>query len=249
MNMHGEGYIGVDLDACVVLFKAEDMYSACLLSALEHEDKTHLIFPVERRISDAAIHKRYGSRVFPKFLAGFEQERLWKNMTGEERPKTWGELSDRIHAFLLEMPYDVRSRFDLERRAGSEPLAVDLREITPIQHVFHGSPTPPPSRPAPIPSAPSAPKGEAMPSLPAFAIPAAPKAPGAIPSAPKPGGTTARVWEIATAAYAKKADGGIVLDIDIKALRTEVINACTDEGINPGTAATQFGAWKKSKQL
>lgn len=245
MNLYGAGYIGVDLDAYKVLFKAEDMYSACLLSALEHEDKTHLIFPIERRRSDSALDKRAGPRVFPKFLAGYEQQRLYKNLTGEEWPKNFGELSDKLHALLLDMPYDVRSRFELEREAGPQPLAVDLREITPPKFVSHAFIPSAPASPAPMPSAPSGPKGEAMPSIPPFAIPAAPKAPAAIPSAPKPGGTTARVWEIANQTMADVPQPVS----DMKELRRVVIEACVEEGINPGTAATQFGAWKRSKGL
>jgi len=58
---------------------------------------------------------------------------------------------------------------------------------------------------------------------------------------PKEGSTTAKVWLIADQMNAN--DPG--LGYDSKEFRTCVINECTKDGINPSTAATQFGKWKK----
>lgn len=50
------------------------------------------------------------------------------------------------------------------------------------------------------------------------------------PSRPRDGSKTARVWELA----------------DELGDRAAVISACTNEGINPSTAATQYAKWKRS---
>lgn len=55
------------------------------------------------------------------------------------------------------------------------------------------------------------------------------------PPASKPSsGATKRVWEICDAHEGED--------------RSEIIAACTAEGINPSTAATQYGKWKKARQ-
>lgn len=65
--------------------------------------------------------------------------------------------------------------------------------------------------------------------------------------APSPKGSTGKVWEIADSHYHNVAeDGG---SVDVKALRTAVIQACIQAGINEATAGTQWSKWKKSKGL
>lgn len=58
------------------------------------------------------------------------------------------------------------------------------------------------------------------------------------PSRPKAGSTTAKVWDIADQ-MAEQAGG--MPD------RNDVIKACTDQGINPATASTQYGKWKRAQ--
>lgn len=58
---------------------------------------------------------------------------------------------------------------------------------------------------------------------------------------PKPGSTTARVWDIADALL-KDNEGA-----DKKELRALVLAACEKEGINKSTASVQFGKWWGSK--
>lgn len=53
---------------------------------------------------------------------------------------------------------------------------------------------------------------------------------------PKPGTATGKVWEIADQLSA---------DAKGPAPRGEVLKACEGEGINPSTAATQYGRWRK----
>ena len=63
------------------------------------------------------------------------------------------------------------------------------------------------------------------------------------PSAPRKPGATKMVWDIADARHA--ANPGL----DVKTLRKMIVAECEANGINGGTAATQFGKWKASKGL
>jgi len=65
---------------------------------------------------------------------------------------------------------------------------------------------------------------------------------GAIPSRPKEGSLTARVWEAADWLYSQQNPQ----DINSKSLRDDVIKVCTDNGVNPSTASTQYAKWKKA---
>lgn len=73
----------------------------------------------------------------------------------------------------------------------------------------------------------------------------APQANGSKPAGgrPKPGSTTAKVWDIADEVKANCR----TLDIHSKELRNRIVEECTEQGINPSTAATQFGKWKKDQ--
>lgn len=63
-------------------------------------------------------------------------------------------------------------------------------------------------------------------------VPARSSGPG---NRPKEGTTTGRVWEIA--------------DNMPNASRSDIIEACINEGINKATASTQYGKWKKGVAL
>jgi hypothetical protein len=63
---------------------------------------------------------------------------------------------------------------------------------------------------------------------------------GGVPTRPKEGTATGRVWAIADACY--EANGKATPD------RADVIAKATAEGINPSTVATQFAKWKRSVQ-
>lgn len=244
-------YLAIDMDAMKVLFKARDIRSACLISALFHEDVTHCIFPIERHEFSGKGNNIRNVRL-PGFLTTMEQRLLYKNLTGEESNGKYniGQLMDKLHELLVAIPEDERSLFSLEKAAGSSELAVDhmdAKNWTPPPFIAKL----PPSAPS-IPSAPSAPSAPwnapspGIPSAPsAPSPPRAPTAPKAPPSAPKPGGATARVWAIAEQFWMADENARS----DIKAFRKKVVDACEAEGLNGGTAATQFGAWKRSKGL
>ena len=234
-------YVALDLENMKVLFKAPDMRSACLISAMDFEQVTHCIFPVERTTETPKGGQRQAK--LPGFLTRMEQVVLYRNMTGQQGTVSLnaGDLMDTLHAMLLDYPNDARSLFALEKLAGLDSLEADERDIIPNAQPLIKLPSAPSLPSAPV--APSIPSAPGIPSAPK--IPAAPKLPSAPPTAPKAGSTTGKVWAIADQ---------IMADIpqpvsDLKELRRVVIEACEEEGINPGTAATQFGAWKRSKDL
>lgn len=233
-------YVALDLENMKVLFKAPDIRSACLISALDYEDTAHCIFPVER--DSAHYHheaKAKRSVRLPGFLTRMEQAILYRNMTGKDEPKIFGDLMAELHIALCDLPEMVPSLFELEKRAGPDSLPCDQGMPDPNNK-------PKVIQPVSIPLAPSTAPALAIPMAPRIPMaPAIPKAPGAIPMAPKPGGTTAKVWAIAESILAKATFG----PPDMKELRKLLVAECEAEGINPGTAGTQFAAWKRSKNL
>ncbi len=251
-------YIGVDLDKCAIMFKVPDMHTAALLSGTRYLDTTHFIFPVERQ---TAVEAKYRVRTLPKLLCGYEQQRIYKSITGEDWVGTYGALMDRLHEMLVDLPMTDINLFDLEREVGTDPLAADSMELQ-KRPVYQPVSVSVKSTPGPaIPSAPSAPaaasddapwlsaapKGPSAPTPPPAAMPSAPKPPSvpSIPSAPKTGSTTGRVWAIAEQTLSDVPNPVS----DWKEFRRVVVEECQAQGINPGTAATQFGAWKRSKGL
>lgn len=54
-------------------------------------------------------------------------------------------------------------------------------------------------------------------------------------------GLTKRVWDIADAVKAANPN------VDLKAIRKKIMEVCDSEGLNPGTAATQYGRWKNDR--
>jgi hypothetical protein len=69
--------------------------------------------------------------------------------------------------------------------------------------------------------------------------------------APKAGGKTARVWEIADRQLQlqREANEKTGAALDLKALRKAVAAACEAEGVNPSTMSVQFSKWKSTKNL
>ena len=65
---------------------------------------------------------------------------------------------------------------------------------------------------------------------------------GGIPTRPKAGTMTARVWEAADWLYSQQESK----DCNAKSLRDEVVKVCVDNGVNGSTASTQFAKWKKA---
>lgn len=290
-------YVALDLDNCKVLFKAECMQSACLISALEYPEVTHCIFPVarDRHPNDKKIG---GQRTLPKTLTVMECKILWRSITGAEwTSSNIGQLLDQLQEKLVELPCDQRSLMQLMSKAGPADLPIDIGDWPAWKRPPHyaevskpheaGKAPASPAMPWSIPAAPGA--AEGRPRLPWEAADPAPipaaqlpwedtppfagcdpnfnpgsnpensqtevhctghvdyaPAVATMPEAPKAAptkGATARVWAIADELLAKIGDG------DMKELKRRVVNAAEAEGLNGGTAGTQFGRWKASKGL
>lgn len=252
-------YIGVDLDKCEIMFKVPNIHAAALLSGTRYLDTTHYIFPIERQ---TAAESKYRVRTLPKLLCGYEQKKIYKSLTGTEWTGTFGDLMDKLHEMLLDLPMSDINIFELEREAGAETLRADLMELQkrpqyqPVSVPVKSTPSmPAPSIPSPPPMAPAAdapwlsaapkiPSAPTLPSAPSSPMPSAPSIPSA-PSAPKAGSTTGKVWAIADQFFSE--DGSQAHDI--KAFKSKVVAECEAQGINPGTAGTQFGAWKRARGL
>jgi hypothetical protein len=66
-----------------------------------------------------------------------------------------------------------------------------------------------------------------------------------VPTRPKEGSMTARVWEAADYYLGTQPNR----DADGKEFRNLIINCCVENGLNPSTASTQFAKWKKHHNL
>jgi hypothetical protein len=65
---------------------------------------------------------------------------------------------------------------------------------------------------------------------------------GALPTRPKAGTLTERVWQAGDWLYSQQSPQ----DINCRTLRDAVISTCVENGVNPSTASTQYAKWKKA---
>lgn len=157
---------------------------------------------------------------------------LIKNTTGEELPANalhdFGWLVQKAYTLAEALPLDQRSLFELQQ-AHNELKPVETTpklpfKAPPVIHRLSAAEVANYVPPSNEPKAPRAPK--------------APAAPGAAPAK----GSTKKVWDIADRVMAETG-----LTIGSKELRSKIIAACEAEGVNAGTAATQYGKWKATK--
>ena len=247
-------YICLDMDNLRILFKVPDIRTAGLLSALEHLEVTQWTFPTDWK----GLWRR---------LSMHEMRVLLKNSTGEDYKGTSvRDLGDRVLAALEAHPMSDVNGFRLMQQAGPNELPCDApltdADLEGRTHISKPAPPPAPRSVAPsIPSAPGIPSPPPLIAQP-WAVPAAPAAPSipsappmatvpSIPKAPPTKGATGRVWEIADRILSESEFKSMTKAevLANKAFRKVVIDACEAEGLNPGTAATQFGKWKASKQV
>lgn len=152
---------------------------------------------------------------------------LYKNTVGENHSSGIHDYATMVAAsygLAKEVPMEGRSVFDMNKELANLPKpAADI---------------PPPPRPAPIIVRTDPNAAPYVPPPPVPKAPAAPKAPGVKPSK----GSTGRVWEVADAVRAEMGGGPIT-----KEMRAAIIARCETQGINAGTAATQYGKWKATQ--
>ena len=169
-------------------------------------------------------------------LSDTEMKLLYRNMSGQEPPE-YSICVEQLRAYSKSWPAYHKSEVVLEAEAAKLPeQAGGKPPFQPVQVPYSDTQgaDPKPAEKAVITQeeakAASAPKR-------------APRDPSAPPAAPRTAGATGKVWAIADAILAE----GVLTDI--RAIRKEVIERCGKDGINPGTAATQYGKWKASKGL
>lgn len=140
----------------------------------------------------------------------------------------FGSLVNQAYALALEVPVDQRSLFELQQEhAKLKPVFTEPKlpfKPAPVIHRLSASEVQNYVPPGNEPKAPRAPK--------------VPSAPGAAPAK----GSTGKVWTIADRVLGESG-----LTVGSKELRSKIIAACEAEGINAGTAATQYGKWKATK--
>lgn len=153
---------------------------------------------------------------------------LIKNTTGQPYAEgsihDYGALIVKAYELAMEVPVDQRSLFELQKLDAKLPPVPEPK--LPFPHI-----------PVIVRMGAEAAAGY-VPPAPGPKVPKAPAAPGAAPAK----GSTGKVWTIADRVWGELGGGPITKDT-----RTKIIAACEAEGINPGTAATQYGKWKATK--
>ncbi len=150
---------------------------------------------------------------------------LYKNTTGQAPSNgihEYGKLIHDCYHLAVALPVDQRSIFELEKIAAALPK--------PAPNML--MPKLPPILVRMDPNAPA--------YSPAASEPKAPKAPSGVKPSSK--GSTGRVWEVADRVRAEMGGGPVT-----KEMRSKIIAACGEAGINEGTAATQYGKWKATQ--
>lgn len=212
-------YVVIDREKMVFLGAAHGIKAADLLAELAPITATCVVMPLDRKSQ------------FSTFGV-LELMLLHKNTSGQ--PNTPGMIHDfaklvhDCYNLALALPLDTRSEKELESAVNNLPV-VEVKKTPKLPPILMRMKQEELDNYVPHdhkkePKAPRAPR--------------APAAPGAAPSK----GATGKVWTIADRVWAELGGGPIT-----KNMRSAIIAACEAEGINAGTAATQFGKWKATK--
>jgi hypothetical protein len=175
---------------------------------------------------------------------GFSREQidtLYKNTSGLEEAPEYGEAIEQLRAYVLQWSDYHKSE---EQLAEERQLAIDDGDIPPddpVQQQIDANKMMRANHQAIIAQVEKAnAEHEAKPEVQAEkAVEKQKKA--ARPVTAPTQGLTKRVWEIADAVK------GANPTVDLKAIRKKVMELCNEEGLNPGTAATQYGRWKNDR--
>lgn len=220
MNMLEVKHVTIDREHMTFIGATMTSEGASILANLsESADSTMVIFSLALKSN------------FSQF-GRLELMLLIKNTTGEAAPPSsihdFGWLVNKAYELALEVPIDQRSLFELqEAHAKLNPIVTEPKL---------------PFKPAPIIHRLS--PSEVANYVPASTDPKEPRAPKvpSVPGAAPAKGATGKVWVIAD-----RVMGETGLTVGSKELRSKIIAACEAEGVNPGTAATQYGKWKATK--
>lgn len=208
----------IDREAMKFVAIAEGHELATLIADIASVETTIVSFPLDVQ------------RHFSHFSA-LEMKMLHKNTTGIPTVPgsvlSYGStIKDCYDLAVNQIPVDTRTVFELN---------AEIAKLPPPEESDHKTRTPPFL--TKLSDAQNYPATSTVKS----AIPKVPRAaasPGAAPSK----GATGKVWTIADRVRAESGNSPVD-----KTLRAKIIAACEAEGINAGTAATQYGKWKATQ--
>lgn len=138
----------------------------------------------------------------------------------------YGTLVKEVHDVALTLPVDKRSENQLRKEIERLPPPIESVEKAKTQPIIHRMTT-----------------ERGYPTASSVVEPKIPRVQSGITSPPSKG-STGKVWIIADRVHTENGNGSIT-----KELRRQIIAACVAEGINAGTASTQYGKWKGTKNL
>lgn len=213
-------YIVINKDALEMVAAADTMRWASLIAWVHWPDNEIIIVDTNEKKSWSIMTQT-------------EMATLYTNMSGEEAPGDYSQCLDDLCSYGATWENYPESADKLEAIAAKMPERpnVGSKKHPPIHSGYadrHDGEKAAPAR--------QISSEEAKPKR-------APKESGEAPSAPRKAGSTKDVWDIAEGVLTEKGAE------NMKALRTAIVAECVAKGINPGTAATQYGKWKASKGL
>lgn len=212
-------YVVIDRETMKFLGAAEGLTAASLLADLAPIATTNVVMPLDRKSQFASF-------------GILELLLLIKNTTGQ--PTVPGAIHDfqkAVHdayTLALALPLDTRSVKQLETEFANLPVIEVPKKMPKLPPVIARM-----SQEQIDNYVPGQNDHKKEPKA-----PRAPGVPGAAPSK----GATGKVWTVADRVRAELGGGVITKD-----MRAKIIAACEAEGINAGTAATQFGKWKATQ--
>lgn len=167
-----------------------------------------------------------------------QMDTLYKNTSGLDQAPEYGECIEQLRAYVLQWSDYHKSEEQLEAEL-AERTGDDIPDDDPVQQQINANKMMRAAHQATITMVEEAnARHEKEPEVVAEKAKekAAPK-----PVAAPTQGVTKRVWEIADAVK------NVNQSADMKAIRKKVMELCHEEGVNPGTAATQYGRWKQDR--
>ena len=219
MQMPEVKHVTIDREHMTFIGATMTSEGASILANLsETADSTMVIFSLALKSSFAQFGR-------------LELMLLIKNTTGEPAPPSslhdFGWLVNKAYELAQALPLDQRSLFELQEAHAKLPISNE--PAVPYKHppTIHRLSASEVANYVPPTAEPKEPRAPKVPSV-----------PGVAPAK----GATGKVWVVADRVMAETG-----LMIGSKELRSKIIAACEAEGINAGTAATQYGKWKATK--
>lgn len=215
------------------MFVIIDKEQLKMVAAARKRSHTYLILEVDFPDIDSLVCNAHDGTTWTS-LTREQMDRLYKNMSGLEHAPEYGECIEQLRAYVLQWDDYHKSEAELEAELAATTADEDIPADDPIQQQIAANKALRAAHQATIEAVEHA-NGdpEKKPEI-------AKLAPKPVKAAPTQG-ITKRVWTIADAVYA--ANPGAAL----KEVRRRTMELCHEEGVNPGTAATQYGRWKSER--